>query len=76
MPPQILIDLLLLLRTQPPLPLPSGQAADKSIVYMLLDLLCCVLADSSANARTFEALNGLEAVSRVLKGTGVAKEIR
>jgi hypothetical protein len=43
---------------------------------MLLDLLCCVLADSSANARTFEALNGLEAVSRVLKGTGVAKEIR
>ena len=42
----------------------------------MLELLCCILVDSPANSRTFEKLSGLEAVVRVLKGTGVAKEIR
>lgn len=72
---QILIELLLLLRTQPPPPTPNGTKSH-SIVYTLLELLCCVLVDSPENARTFERLSGLAAVVRVLKGTGVAKEIR
>ncbi|ORY22905.1 cell division control protein 14, SIN component-domain-containing protein [Naematelia encephala] len=81
---EILIDLLLLLRTQPPPTVSTpnhtsasdGSPETRSIVYSILDLLCCVLVDSPVNARAFERLSGLEAVVRVLKGTGVAKEIR
>jgi hypothetical protein len=45
-------------------------------VYNILELLCCALVDCPGTARTFERLSGLEAVVRVLKGTGVAKEVR
>jgi len=64
------LDLLLLLRTQPP----EGSA--RPTVYLLLDLLFCVLVDSPPHARMFEELQGLEAVTRVLRGTGVAKDVR
>jgi len=63
---------LLLLRAHSQ-PSPDGS---KPIVYSILELLFCVLVDSPVNARTFERLSGLEAVVRVLKGTGVAKEVR
>lgn len=66
---QMFVDLLLLLRTQPP-------AGSRPTVYFVLDLLFCVLVDSVAHHRTFEDLNGLEAVTRVLRGTGVQKEVR
>lgn len=64
------LDLLLLLRTQP------AEGTVRPTVYSLLDLLFCVLVDSPEHARTFEHLQGLEAVTRVLRGTGVAKEVR
>jgi hypothetical protein len=67
---QILIDLMLVLRAQ------AAADGEKPIVYLMLDLLCCILVDSPENSRTFESLNGLEGVVRVLKGTGVPKEVR
>jgi hypothetical protein len=54
----------------------TANEGEKPIVYLMLDLLCCILVDSPENSRTFESLNGLEGVVRVLKGTGVAKEVR
>ena len=68
----MLIDLMLLLRAQTTLDAAGG----KPIVYNVLELLCCALVDDPNTARTFERLSGLEAVVRVLKGTGVAKEVR
>jgi hypothetical protein len=67
---QTIIDLLLVLRAQ------GAPEGEKPIVHLMLDLLCCILVDSPTHSRTFESLNGLEAVVRVLKGTGVAKEVR
>ncbi|RXK34651.1 hypothetical protein M231_08095 [Tremella mesenterica] len=67
---EITIDLSLLLRAQIP------KDNERPIVYNILELLCCVLVDSPTNAREFERLSGLEAVVRVLKGTGVAKDVR
>lgn len=65
------IDLLLLLRTQPP-----SHESDRPISYNVLELLFCVLVDSPENARRFEKLSGLEAVVRVLKGSSVGKDVR
>ena len=67
---QTIIDLLLVLRAQ------GAPEGEKPVVYLMLDLLCCILVDSPTHSRTFENLNGLEGVVRVLKGTGVAKEVR
>lgn len=78
------IDLLLLLRAIPaesqPAPTdihatPSAAQA-KPIVYSILELFFCILVDSPESARAFERLSGLEAVTRVLKGSTVAKEVR
>ncbi|WVQ66230.1 uncharacterized protein L199_004409 [Kwoniella botswanensis] len=68
---EMFIDLLLLLRSQPPMTEHS-----KAIAYTILELLFCILVDSPKNARTYEKLGGLEAVTRVLKGTGVTKDVR
>lgn len=73
---QMFIDLLLLLRTQAPLSALDGQRAPQPVVYCFLDLLFCVLVDTPTNARIFEELGGLEAVTRLLKGTGVLREVR
>ncbi|WVQ74526.1 hypothetical protein IAR50_004127 [Cryptococcus sp. DSM 104548] len=67
---EMFIDTLLLLRAQPPI------KQDKPICYGIMELLFCILVDSSKNARTFEKLSGLEAVVRVLKGSGVTKDVR
>lgn len=64
------LDLILLLRTQIP---PEGQSPP---VYLLLDLLFCILVDAPQNARMFEELQGLEAVTRVLRGSGVEKDVK
>ncbi|WRT69877.1 uncharacterized protein IL334_006868 [Kwoniella shivajii] len=68
---EMFIDLLLLLRAQP-----SLTQGTKPIAYTIMELLFCVLVDSPKNARSFEKLGGLEAVVRVLKGTGVTKDVR
>ncbi|WWC95640.1 hypothetical protein V866_002505 [Kwoniella sp. B9012] len=68
---EMFIDLLLLLRALPPMTEHS-----KAIAYTILELLFCILVDSPKNARTYEKLGGLEAVTRVLKGTGVTKDVR
>ncbi|WVQ95880.1 hypothetical protein IAU59_002979 [Kwoniella sp. CBS 9459] len=68
---EMFIDLLLLLRAQP-----AMSEEQKPVAYTIMELLFCVLVDSPRNARTFEKLSGLEAVVRVLKGTGVTKEVR
>ncbi|WVF68327.1 hypothetical protein IAT40_003092 [Kwoniella sp. CBS 6097] len=68
---EMFIDLLLLLRAQTAI-----VEEQKPIAYTIMELLFCVLVDSPRNARTFEKLSGLEAVVRVLKGTGVTKEVR
>ncbi|KAL1412595.1 hypothetical protein Q8F55_000342 [Vanrija albida] len=67
---EMFLDLLLLLRAQQP------AEGEHPTVYVLLDLLFCILVDSPVHARTFEELSGLEAVTRVLRGTGVAKDVR
>lgn len=64
------LDLILLLRTQLS---PEGK---KATVYLLLDLLFCILVDAPHNARIFEELSGLEAVTRVLRGSGVEKDVK
>ncbi|XAO22083.1 hypothetical protein I312_100848 [Cryptococcus bacillisporus CA1280] len=68
---EVFIDLLLLLRSQPP-----SHESDRPISYNILELLFCVLVDSPENARRFEKLSGLEAVVRVLKGSSVGKDVR
>lgn len=65
------LDLLLLLRTQP-----AAVDSPKPTVLYVLDLLFCVLVDAPEHSRMFEDLAGLEAVTRVLRGTGVAKDVR
>lgn len=67
---QMFLDMLLLLRTQPPL------GTSPPTVDAVLDLLFCVLVDSPEHVRVFEDLQGLEAVTRVLRGTGVSKAVR
>ncbi|KAL7425277.1 hypothetical protein Q5752_000965 [Cryptotrichosporon argae] len=67
---EMIIDLLLLLRAQP------GHDGRKPVAYALLELAFCVLVDRPDHARRYEQLGGLEAATRVLKGTGVAKEVR
>jgi hypothetical protein len=64
------VDLILLLRTQAA---PEGK---KATVFLLLDLLFCILVDAPRNARMFEELGGLEAVTRVLRGSGVEKDTK
>lgn len=64
------LDLILLLRTQ------LSFEGRKATVYLLLDLLFCILVDAPRNARMFEELAGLEAVTRVLRGSGVEKDVK
>ena len=54
----------------------DSTSSPRSIVYLILELLCCVLVDSPEHARSFEKLSGLESVMRVLKGSGVTKDVR
>ncbi|CAK9782964.1 hypothetical protein CC85DRAFT_286936 [Cutaneotrichosporon oleaginosum] len=67
---EMFVDLILLLRTQLA---PEGK---KPTVYLLLDLLFCILVDAPQNARMFEELSGLEAVTRVLRGSNVQKDVK
>ncbi|BEI88795.1 uncharacterized protein CcaverHIS019_0201570 [Cutaneotrichosporon cavernicola] len=67
---EMFIDLVMLLRSQLS---PEGK---KTTVYLLLDLLFCILIDAPNNARMFEDLNGLEAVSRVLRGGSVERDVK
>ncbi|KAK8849821.1 hypothetical protein IAR55_005157 [Kwoniella newhampshirensis] len=67
---EMFIDMLLLLRAQ------QAQGDEKAIAYNIMELLFCVLVDSPETARRFEKLSGLEAIVRVLKGTGVTKDVR
>ncbi|RSH80027.1 uncharacterized protein EHS24_009699 [Apiotrichum porosum] len=67
---EMFLDLLLLLRTQ------TTEGNARPTAYNLLDLLFCVLVDSPEHARTFEDLQGLEAVTRVLRGTDVPKDVK
>lgn len=67
---QMFIDLILLLRNQVP---PEG---GHTTAYHLVDLLFCILVDAPYNTRMFEELAGLEAVSRVLRGKSVDKDVR
>lgn len=67
---QMFLDLILLLRAQVP---PVGQ---KAPVFLLIDLLFCIIVDAPHNARMFEELEGLEAVTRVLRGSGVDKDTK
>lgn len=74
----MLIDLLLLLRAVRRIPTLPATPDTKSrpIALDILELLFCVLVDSPEHTRTFERLGGLEATTRVLKGTGVDKEVK
>lgn len=42
----------------------------------VLDTLLCVLVDSSAALRTFEDVNGVQAVVKLLKRAGTPREVR
>lgn len=64
------IDLVLLLRNQEP------TAGKPTTAYHIMDLLFCILVDAPHNTRVFEELAGLEAVSRVLRGKSVDKDVR
>ncbi|KAI9634770.1 cell division control protein 14, SIN component-domain-containing protein [Dioszegia hungarica] len=71
---EMLIDLLLLLRS---IPVKDGNDPEsRPVVYFILELLFCILVDSPEYSRVFERLSGLEAVTRVLKGSSVSKEVR
>ena len=73
---QMLIDLLLLLRA---VKRPTGTEtsfAARPIALDILELFFCILVDSPEHTRTFERLGGLEATTRVLKCTGVDKEVK
>lgn len=59
----------------------AGLSSDKtpSIAHLssaILDTLLCVLVDSSAALRTFEAVNGVQAVVKLLKRAGTPREVR
>jgi hypothetical protein len=74
----VLIDLLLFLRTHSA---PSANQADTSatthpIALSLVELLFNVLVDCPDNARAFERLGGLEAISRVMRGSNVEKVVK
>ena len=72
---QMLIDLLLLLRAVRRTPA-SLDRKERPIALDILELLFCILVDSPEHTRTFERLGGLEATTRVLKGSGVDKEVK
>ena len=74
----MLIDLLVVggaLRRTPSKP-QATDAKERPIALDILELLFCILVDSPEHTRTFERLGGLEATTRVLKGTGVDKEVK
>jgi len=59
----------------------SGVPPDKtsSVAHLssaILDTLLCVLVDSSAALRTFEDVNGVQAVVKLLKRAGTPREVR
>ncbi|KAF8550496.1 CDC14-domain-containing protein [Imleria badia] len=59
----------------------AGLPSDKtsSIAHLssaVLDTLLCVLVDSSAALRTFEDVNGVQAVVKLLKRAGTPREVR
>jgi hypothetical protein len=71
-----LIDLLLLLRSIPAAADTKNETPSRPVVYCILELLFCILVDSPEYSRRFERLSGLEAVTRVLKGSNVCKDVR
>lgn len=57
--------------------LPSDKASPVAhLSSAILDTLLCVLVDSSAALRTFEDVNGVQAVVKLLKRAGTPREVR
>lgn len=59
----------------------AGLSSDKTwpnahLSSAILDTLLCVLVDSSAALRTFEDVNGVRAVVKLLKRAGTPREVR
>ncbi|EIN10961.1 CDC14-domain-containing protein [Punctularia strigosozonata HHB-11173 SS5] len=82
----VLVDLMLISRHIPPAPsrdvtMPADAqsrrpAATPALTSMVLDTLLCVLVDAPPAIRAFEACNGIQAVVKILKRSGTAREVR
>jgi hypothetical protein len=85
---KILVALLTTSRHTSMIAQPSGMgssiaspSSDKSssvahLSSAILDTLLCVLVDSSPALRTFEEVNGVQAVVKILKRAGTPREVR
>ncbi|KAF8530916.1 cell division protein Cdc14 [Gautieria morchelliformis] len=82
---QIFADLLTISRLISPAPLsgstntvsnPSTANSEPTLASSTIDTLLCILVDAPAALRAFEEVGGVEVVVKILKKTGVAKNIR
>ncbi|KAM6496169.1 Cell division control protein 14, SIN component domain containing protein [Amanita muscaria] len=77
---EILLDLLLVSRhvssPQDPSPLPSSSTLHQHLSSVVLDTLLCILVDSSNSLRSFENVNGVQLVVKILKRAGTPREVR
>ena len=55
---------------------PSSPNGTATLASSTIDTLLCVLVDAPTALRVFEEVDGVEAVVKILKRTGVAKDIR
>jgi len=72
---QVLVDLLLSSRHMAPVE-PVKPQQRTTLSSIVLDTILCILVDSPAALRTFEASNGLQAVVKILKRAGTPREVR
>ncbi|KAK0444347.1 cell division control protein 14, SIN component-domain-containing protein [Armillaria borealis] len=81
-PVEILIDLLLTSRHAPCPSDPNTSGSLKTresqapLSSIVMDALLCILVDSSAALRSFEACNGVQAIVKILKRAGTPREVR
>ncbi|KAF8646373.1 hypothetical protein AX16_007239 [Volvariella volvacea WC 439] len=82
---EILLDLLLASRYLSAIPVPNpgpnsehpgSHTSTPPLTSVVLDTLLCILVDSSQALRTFEEVQGVQVVVKILKRAGTPREVR
>ncbi|PFH46419.1 hypothetical protein AMATHDRAFT_7834 [Amanita thiersii Skay4041] len=75
---EILLDLLLISRhvSSPPTAESHSSTSHPHLSSIVLDTLLCILVDSPTSLRSFENVNGVQTVVRILKRAGTPREVR
>ena len=55
---------------------PTNNASSTPLPSVVLDTLLCILVDAPTSLRAFEDSHGVQAVVKILKTAGTAREVR